>query len=95
MIGACLIDLEKAFDSVWIKGLLYELKKKQFPKPILYLIASMTENREIVTAFGKNISTKSFPIEDGLMQGMVNSPILFNIYNSDILKLFGLNSEPK
>lgn len=29
------------------------------------------------------------------MQGMVNSPILFNIYNSDILKLFGLNSEPK
>lgn len=29
MVGACLIDLEKAFDSVWIKGLLYKLKKKK------------------------------------------------------------------
>lgn len=30
-LGACLIDLEKAFDSVWIEGLLYRLLQKNFP----------------------------------------------------------------
>lgn len=32
-VGACLIDLEKAFDSVWIEGLIYKLAKKKISKP--------------------------------------------------------------
>lgn len=35
----------------------------------------------------------TFPIEEGLQQGTVNSPILFNIYTSRLLRMFGLNSE--
>lgn len=33
MVGATLVDLGKAFDSVWIHGLIYTLmKKKNSPK---------------------------------------------------------------
>lgn len=31
VLAACLIDLEKAFDTVWTQGLLYKLLKKGFP----------------------------------------------------------------
>lgn len=30
-VGACLIDLEKAFDTVWLDGLFYKLLKKNSP----------------------------------------------------------------
>jgi len=43
--------------------------------------------------FSNNIlSAKSFTIYNGLQQGTINSPILFNIYTCDILKLFGPNN---
>ena len=32
-----------------------------------------------------------FQVKNGLQQGTVNSPILFNIYMSNILELFELN----
>ncbi|KAK0073300.1 hypothetical protein PV326_013559 [Microctonus aethiopoides] len=34
-IGATLIDLEKAFDSVWLKGLVFRLIKYKFPKNLI------------------------------------------------------------
>ena len=39
-------------------------------------------------------SSLSFKLNNGLQQGTVNPPVLFNIYISDILNLFGLNSDP-
>ena len=35
-----------------------------------------------------------FYLKNELQQGTINSPILFNIYTSDLLKYFNLNSEP-
>ena len=35
-----------------------------------------------------------FEVKNGLQQGTVNSPILFNIFNSNILNLFELNRNP-
>ena len=42
--------------------------------------------------YGSHTSSKEFSIENGLQQGTVNSPLLFCIYNNDLLNLFNLNT---
>ncbi|KAL6417497.1 hypothetical protein ACFW04_012686 [Cataglyphis niger] len=77
-LGACLVDLEKAFDTVWQEGLIFKLKKKNFPI-----------NRSFVISHFNTLSKKQFTIINGLQQGTINSPILFNIYTADLLRFFG------
>lgn len=38
LIGAVLIDLEKAFDSVWLNGFIYTLVKLGFPRWLIMII---------------------------------------------------------
>lgn len=92
MVAAGLIDLEKAFDSVWLKGLFFKLVKKGFPRYLIRMLYIMMQDRKFYTVYNDVLSQRLFNIEEGLQQGTVNSPILFNIYNSDILNLFNLNS---
>ncbi|CAD6222090.1 GSCOCG00011713001-RA-CDS, partial [Cotesia congregata] len=49
LIGATLIDLEKAFDTVWLYGLLYILIKNNFPEHLTSTIWSMIGNRSFHT----------------------------------------------
>ena len=51
----------------------------------------MITNRTFLMTEGSHTSNKEFTIKNGLQQGTVNSPLLFNIYNSDILNLFDMN----
>lgn len=92
IVGAALLDLEKAFDSVWLDGLLYKLKKKNFPDWLTFIIWDMISGKTFVTWDGTNISSKIFDIKEGLQQGTVNSPILFNIFTADLLNLFDMNN---
>lgn len=91
-IGACLIDLEKAFDTVWLDGLLFKLIRKGFPIHLTKIIWSMISNRVLITASGETYSTKTYKLYNGLQQGSVNAPILFNIYLSEMLDLFEINT---
>ena len=93
-VGACLIDVEKAFDTVWRQGLLFKLIRKKFDINLIKIINNMIEGRSFTTIDQGLESSMSFKLKNGLQQGTVNAPVLFNIYISDILNLFGLNSEP-
>lgn len=53
------------------------------------MIHSMIVERNFQISMGSETSLQVFPIKNGLQQGTINSPILFNIFTSDILKLFG------
>ena len=92
VVGACLVDLKTAFDSVWIHGLLYILLKLKSPIDLIQLIWSMTIDRTFVTYNGDSLSSLAFCIIEGLMQGTVNSPELFNIFTHNVPLLFGLNN---
>lgn len=75
--GACLIDMEKAFDSVWIPGLIFTLNEYRFAVFLTILIYNMINNKTFKVCH-QNIENKnSFTIINGLQQGTVNSPILF------------------
>ena len=91
MIGAVLIDLKKAFDSVWHNGLIYKLAKIETPIHLLKLIYNMILNRSFKVSLNGIVSNQ-FWISKGLQQGTVNSPALFNIFTADILRLFDLNN---
>ncbi len=91
--GAYLIDIQRAFDSVWINGLIYILFKVSFPLQLIQLIWHLTTNRKFKTWNGDNFSTQMFDIVEGLMQGTVTSPILFIIFMYMIPMLFDLNKD--
>lgn len=80
-----LLDIEKAFDSVWHNGLIFKLKTLGFPLYLIRLIQSFLADRNFnVSLLGSNSTTRNIPA--GVPQGSVLSPTLFNIYTSDIPK---------
>lgn len=76
-------DVEKAFDSVWHAGLLFKMKKFNFPIYLVKFIKSYIENRSFHVSIN-NAKSIDFTIPAGVSQGSVLSPTLFNIYTSDI-----------
>lgn len=54
----------------------------------------MIKDKSFLTWDGNKTSTQEFLIREGLQQGTVNSPILFNIFTCDILKLFDIKNNP-
>ena len=80
---AVMIDFQKAFDSVWINGLLYKLNQMGIHGKMWLLLKNFLENR-VVRLKLEEFESEQFPIVVGLPQGSVLSPILFSIFVSDI-----------
>lgn len=87
------MDLEKAFDSVWIFGLLFILHILHYPIDFIQLVWNMTRNRSFATYNGTDISSIFFDVLEDLLQGTVNSPELVNIFTYYIPNLFNLNTD--
>ncbi|XP_012244110.1 uncharacterized protein LOC105681103 [Bombus impatiens] len=71
-VAACLIDLEKAFDTVWIPGLIYKLIKINLSKHLIKIVWDMITNRTFVMTEGANTSSKEFSITNGLQQAFAD-----------------------
>lgn len=82
-VAACSIDIEKAFDSVWIEGLILKLMNSNFPNFLLHFIFNYISNRTFQVSINEATSQK-FTIAAGVPQGSLLAPILFNLYMADI-----------
>lgn len=91
--GACLIDLEKAFDTIWLDGLLYKLYKQNFPRYLIKIICRMIYDRKFIVSDGKMTTNTEFLVPNGLQQGTINSPILFCLYIDSLLQADVLNAD--
>ena len=77
------LDLEKAFDSVWINGLLWKLNNIGITGNVFGLIESFLRNRQLFVEIGEYQSEK-FRTQIGVPQGAVLSPLLFIIFVSEM-----------
>lgn len=80
-----LLDIEKAFDSVWHDGLIYKTTQNNYPIFLVKLMQSFLTNRKsFVSLNGINSDPYNVPAE--VPQGSLLSPHLFNIFINDIPK---------
>ena len=89
---SCFVDFQKAYDSVWHKGLFYKLKENNFSGKLLDLIMDIYKKTKCAVKINGSI-TEYFTYNKGVRQGCPLSPILFNIYVNDIFRIMNENNE--
>lgn len=79
------VDLRSAFDVVWVDGLVHKMIKLGIPPLLCKLIQNFLKQRSFRIRLGGHL-TDEFQMENGMPQGSVLSPTLFNLYVHDIPK---------
>ena len=81
--GAVFVDLSAAYDTVWHRGLTLKMLSIIPSKDMVRMIMAMTSQRSFVVNFRGSSSRRRF-LRNGVPQGSVLAPVLFNIYTSDL-----------
>ena len=92
-IYACFIDLRKAFDTVWHDALLLKLQKAGINGKMYSLIKSMYQG-SVSRVKCKQLLSDPINITQGVHQGNILSPLLFNIFMNDIGDSLLLDDSP-
>ena len=80
------IDFEKAFDSVWKKGMIMKLNNLGIKGNVLKLIDNFLFTRKVALNINGEVGNSRQCSEYGLPQGSVLSPALFKLYVSDFVE---------
>lgn len=81
--GSVFVDLSAAYDTVWREGLMYKLARIIPDKKMLRVLSLMTGCRYFCTYLGDEKS-KMRKVKNGVPQGSVIAPALFNVYMGDM-----------
>jgi hypothetical protein len=83
LTGAVYPDVAKAFDSIWVEGLLFRLTILNFPSSMVKTISSYLHCRTFQTSF-KSTKHTIRTMRAGVAQGGLVSHVLFSLYVNDM-----------
>ena len=89
-VYAAFLDTQKAFDTVWIKGLLYKLHQTNI-NPKLWLLINNAYSDFKCTAMVDGKTDRWFYASRGVHQGAPLSMVLYTLYINDLLNELKIN----
>ena len=78
------VDLKRAYDTVWHCGLTCKLLRLLRDSHMLHMIMEMVGNRSFTLTTGNGQKSRLRHLKNGVPQGSVLVPLLFNVYTSDL-----------
>lgn len=79
----CFIDASKAFDRINHGKLFNKLRQRGVPKYIVRILAYWYAHQTMQVKWGNSVSAL-FGVGNGVRQGGILSPALFNLYMDDL-----------
>ena len=83
-VGAVFIDLTAVYDTVWHRGLTCKLLRLLPDKHMVKMIMELVQNRSFTLTTGDSKQSRLRHLKNGIPQGLVLAPLLFNIYTYDL-----------
>jgi len=77
---AVFVDLTAAYDTVWHRGLTCKLLLLLPDRHMVHMIMEVVGNRSFTLTTGNGIRSSFRRLKNGIPQGSVLAPLLFNIY---------------
>lgn len=82
-VGIISLNIKKAFDTMWLKGLLHKMRVAKFPDYLTKLIAGYCRDRTICVSYRSALSGCRVLRADG-PQGSVLMPSMYAFFTADI-----------